>query len=37
VEDVPSVAEIYALADYGEAIAHAGRNDRKGKVLFALG
>jgi NADPH:quinone reductase-like Zn-dependent oxidoreductase len=27
----------YALADYHEAIAHAARNDRNGKVLFALG
>ena len=26
----------YALADYREAIAHAARNDRNGKVLFAL-
>ena len=27
----------YALADYREAIAHAARSDRNGKVLFALG
>ena len=26
----------YALADYREAIAHAARNDRTGKVLFSL-
>jgi NADPH:quinone reductase-like Zn-dependent oxidoreductase len=26
----------YALADYREAIAHAARSDRNGKVLFAL-
>ena len=26
----------YALSDYREAIAHAARNDRNGKVLFAL-
>jgi NADPH:quinone reductase-like Zn-dependent oxidoreductase len=26
----------YALAEYREAIAHATRNDRNGKVLFAL-
>jgi NADPH:quinone reductase-like Zn-dependent oxidoreductase len=26
----------YALADYREAIAHASRSDRHGKVLFAL-
>ena len=26
----------YALADYREAIAHAARNDRNGKVVFAL-
>jgi NADPH:quinone reductase-like Zn-dependent oxidoreductase len=30
------VAATYALADYPEAIAHAARNDRKGKVLFVL-
>jgi NADPH:quinone reductase-like Zn-dependent oxidoreductase len=34
---VAPVEATYALADYGEAIAHAARNDRKGKVLFALG
>ena|ERR1700681_3255177 len=27
----------YALADYREAIAHAARSDRNGKVLFDLG
>ena len=26
----------YPLSDYREAIAHAARNDRSGKVLFAL-
>jgi NADPH:quinone reductase-like Zn-dependent oxidoreductase len=26
----------YALADYREAIAHAARSDRNGKVLFAV-
>ena len=26
----------YALAEYREAIAHAARSDRDGKVLFAL-
>jgi NADPH:quinone reductase-like Zn-dependent oxidoreductase len=31
------VEATYALADYREAIAHAARNDRNGKVLFALG
>ncbi len=30
------VEATYALADYGEAIAHAARNDRNGKVLFDL-
>jgi len=30
------VAATYALADYREAIAHAARNDRNGKVLFDL-
>jgi NADPH:quinone reductase-like Zn-dependent oxidoreductase len=30
------VAATYALADYREAIAHAARSDRNGKVLFAL-
>jgi NADPH:quinone reductase-like Zn-dependent oxidoreductase len=30
------VEATYALADYREAIAHAARNDRNGKVLFAL-
>ena len=29
------VEATYALADYREAIAHAARNDRTGKVLFA--
>jgi NADPH:quinone reductase-like Zn-dependent oxidoreductase len=31
------VETTYALADYREAIAHAARSDRNGKVLFALG
>ena len=31
-----TVEATYALADYREAIAHAGRSDRNGKVLFAL-
>jgi len=31
-----SVEATYALADYREAIAHAARADRSGKVLFAL-
>jgi hypothetical protein len=31
------VEATYALADYREAIAHAARNDRSGKVLFAFG
>jgi hypothetical protein len=31
------VEATYALADYREAIAHAARNDRNGKVLFAPG
>jgi len=26
----------YALADYREAIGHAARNDRHGKVLFTF-
>jgi NADPH:quinone reductase-like Zn-dependent oxidoreductase len=30
------VEATYALADYREAIAHAARSDRTGKVLFAL-
>ena len=30
------VEATYALADYREAIAHAARNDRTGKVLFSL-
>jgi NADPH:quinone reductase-like Zn-dependent oxidoreductase len=30
------VEATYALADYREAIAHAARSDRHGKVLFAL-
>ena len=30
------VEATYALADYREAIAHAARSDRNGKVLFAL-
>ena len=30
------VEATYALADYREAIAHAARRDRNGKVLFAL-
>jgi NADPH:quinone reductase-like Zn-dependent oxidoreductase len=30
------VEATYALAEYREAIAHATRNDRNGKVLFAL-
>ena len=30
------VEATYALADHREAIANAARNDRKGKVLFAL-
>ncbi len=30
------IAATYALADYREAIAHAARSDRNGKVLFAL-
>jgi NADPH:quinone reductase-like Zn-dependent oxidoreductase len=30
------IEETYALADYRGAIAHAARNDRNGKVLFAL-
>jgi NADPH:quinone reductase-like Zn-dependent oxidoreductase len=30
------VEATYALADYREAIAHAARSDRRGKVLFAL-
>ena len=33
---VTPVEATYALADYREAIAHAARNDRNGKVLFAL-
>jgi NADPH:quinone reductase-like Zn-dependent oxidoreductase len=31
-----AVEATYALADYREAIAHAARRDRNGKVLFAL-
>ena len=31
------VEATYALADYRQAIAHAVRSDRTGKVLFALG
>ena len=31
-----SIEATYGLADYREAIAHAARDDRKGKVLFAL-
>ena len=31
------VEATYALSDYGDAIARAADNDRKGKVLFALG
>ena len=31
------VEATYALANYREAIAHAARSDRHGKVLFALG
>ena len=31
-----TVEATYALADYREAIAHAGRSDPNGKVLFAL-
>jgi NADPH:quinone reductase-like Zn-dependent oxidoreductase len=31
------VEATYALADHREAIAHAARTDRNGKVLFALG
>ena len=31
------VEATYALSDYRDAIAHAAGNDRKGKVLFALG
>ena len=31
------VEATYPLADYREAIASATRNDRRGKVLFALG
>jgi hypothetical protein len=27
----------HALADYRDAIAHAARSDRNGKVLFSLG
>ncbi len=30
------VEATYTLSDYREAIAHAARNDRNGKVLFAL-
>ena len=30
------VEATYALQDYRKAIAHAARNDRNGKVLFAL-
>jgi NADPH:quinone reductase-like Zn-dependent oxidoreductase len=31
------VEATYALGDYREAIAHAARSERSGKVLFALG
>ena len=34
---VAPVEATYALTDYHEAIAHAVRSDRHGKVLFALG
>ncbi|HVD06287.1 MAG TPA: hypothetical protein VNB89_09725 [Gemmatimonadaceae bacterium] len=30
------VEATYALADYREAIGHAARNDRHGKVLFTF-
>jgi NADPH:quinone reductase-like Zn-dependent oxidoreductase len=31
-----TIEATYVLADYGEAIAHAARSDRNGKVLFDL-
>jgi NADPH:quinone reductase-like Zn-dependent oxidoreductase len=31
------VEATYKLANYGEALAHAARSDRNGKVLFAIG
>jgi NADPH:quinone reductase-like Zn-dependent oxidoreductase len=34
---VAPVEATYALADYHQALAHAARSDRHGKVLFALG